>query len=302
MPVRLLLVLAMLAPSSGRWAWCDPGAIPAALLAAMLAIKSSELRSLRDARSLLGFALFSPFAAFLLDQGPLTTAGRAGRGQRAARPATPGQDEGHAGRLPAAARRRPPAGDRPAAGTGLLLAVPAPGHAAVGCSRARGGYAGAVRQHGARPVAGPDGRRHPALRVQFFGAYPSPQRYWRGPVLTAFDGRRWTRDRASERRPGRGRGRPQGWDYQIDYEPTDRRQLVALDLPSRAPAGSTLDADMSLSSERSLASLSRWRLHSAPPQRFDSTLSPYLRRRAAAAPASIRAPPPGAAMAAGGRR
>ena len=42
-----------------------------ALLAAMLAIKPSELRSLRDARSLVGFALFAPFAAFLLDQGPL---------------------------------------------------------------------------------------------------------------------------------------------------------------------------------------------------------------------------------------
>lgn len=38
----------------------------------MLAIKPGETRSLRDHRSLLGFALFAPFAAFLLDQGPLT--------------------------------------------------------------------------------------------------------------------------------------------------------------------------------------------------------------------------------------
>ena len=43
-----------------------------ALLAAMLAIKPMELRTLRDARSLLGFALFAPFATFLLDQGPLS--------------------------------------------------------------------------------------------------------------------------------------------------------------------------------------------------------------------------------------
>ncbi|MBD4098672.1 DUF3488 domain-containing protein, partial [Xanthomonas citri pv. citri] len=43
-----------------------------AVLAAMLAIKASELRTLRDARSLIGFALFAPFAAFLLDQGPAT--------------------------------------------------------------------------------------------------------------------------------------------------------------------------------------------------------------------------------------
>ena len=43
-----------------------------ALLAAMLALKPMELVSLRDARSLLGFALFAPFATFLLDQGPVS--------------------------------------------------------------------------------------------------------------------------------------------------------------------------------------------------------------------------------------
>src|SRR3546814_6246813 len=43
-----------------------------ALLAAMLAIKPVELASVRDARSLLGFALFAPFSTFLLDQGPLS--------------------------------------------------------------------------------------------------------------------------------------------------------------------------------------------------------------------------------------
>ncbi|HEX2595151.1 MAG TPA: DUF3488 domain-containing protein, partial [Luteimonas sp.] len=43
-----------------------------ALLAAMLAIKPAETFTLRDARSLLGFALFAPFATFLLDQGPLS--------------------------------------------------------------------------------------------------------------------------------------------------------------------------------------------------------------------------------------
>src|SRR5690606_8390276 len=42
-----------------------------ALLAAMLAIKPAETVRLRDGRSLVGFALFAPFATFLLDQGPL---------------------------------------------------------------------------------------------------------------------------------------------------------------------------------------------------------------------------------------
>src|SRR3546814_6317852 len=44
------------------------------MLAAMLAIKPAETFSLRDARSLIGFALFAPFGTFLLDQGPLPLA------------------------------------------------------------------------------------------------------------------------------------------------------------------------------------------------------------------------------------
>src|SRR5690606_21554698 len=42
-----------------------------ALLAAILAIKPAEAHTLRDARSLLGFSLFAPFAAFLMAQGLL---------------------------------------------------------------------------------------------------------------------------------------------------------------------------------------------------------------------------------------
>ncbi|MET1022898.1 MAG: transglutaminaseTgpA domain-containing protein, partial [Pseudoxanthomonas sp.] len=70
--LRVLLAIAALAavlwaagPRFGRDTGC-------ALLAAMLAIKPTETTSLRDARSLVGFALFAPFAAFLLDQGPMT--------------------------------------------------------------------------------------------------------------------------------------------------------------------------------------------------------------------------------------
>ena len=47
----------------------------------------------------------------------------------------------------------------------------------------------------------------PALRVQFFGAVPAPsQRYWRGPVLSLFDGKRWEQDRPLiERAPAAAR-------------------------------------------------------------------------------------------------
>ncbi|MBH1429664.1 DUF3488 domain-containing protein, partial [Stenotrophomonas maltophilia] len=103
MPVRLLLVLAMLGAIAWQMGMVRPGRdTGCALLAAMLAIKSSELRSRRDARSLLGFALFSPFAAFLLDQGPLTTvlAALAGISALLALQRLAG-DEGHAAGGPA---------------------------------------------------------------------------------------------------------------------------------------------------------------------------------------------------------
>ncbi|HIE1097819.1 transglutaminaseTgpA domain-containing protein [Stenotrophomonas maltophilia] len=294
MPVRLLLVLGMLAAIVWQMGMVRPGRdTGCALLAAMLAIKSSELRTLRDARSLLGFALFAPFAAFLLDQGPLTTtlAALAGVGallslQRLA------QDEGHAGRLPWRGQLR---------GIGRLLAIGLP-LALAGfwlfprlATPLWGVPERAVGSPGLSDSMEPGqwldlmADDTPALRVQFFGAVPEPsQRYWRGPVLTDFDGHRWSRDPASARRPAAvveaGAG---GWDYQIDYEPTDRRLLVALDLPSQAPQGSRFDADMSLRSDQALSALSRWRLHSAPPQRFDATLPPYLRHATLRLPAGF---------------
>lgn len=147
MPVRLVLVLAMLATIVWQMGMVRPGRdTGCALLAAMLAIKSSELRNLRDARSLLGFALFSPFAAFLLDQGAVDhRAGSAGRSCRTAGPATAGPGRGPQPSTAAArttAWCRPPAGDRPATRAGLLLAVPALVHAAVGRTRASGGHTG----------------------------------------------------------------------------------------------------------------------------------------------------------------
>ena len=169
----------------------------------MLAIKPAETPRLRDARSLLGFALFAPFAAFLLDQGPLTLVlGLVAVAARAGRAAAPGRRgvrrRAHRRRrCGASAGVRPAARDRPAAGAG----------ARSGCSRAWARRCGACpNARMARP--GLSDRMTPgewldlladdtpALRVQFFGATPPTQQmYWRGPVLWDFDGRTWTQPR-----------------------------------------------------------------------------------------------------------
>ncbi|MCD9087878.1 DUF3488 and transglutaminase-like domain-containing protein [Stenotrophomonas sp. SY1] len=286
LPLRLLLIVGMLLAiywQMGAHPGRDTGC---ALLAAMLAIKSSELRSLRDARSLLGFALFAPFAAFLLDQGPLTLVLAAIAVicallalQRLA------DEEAGSAPLPAAAQLR-------TVGRLMLLALPLALSAFWLVPRLGSPLWGLPERTVARPGLSDSMQPgewidlmaddSPALRVQFFGPTPAPeQRYWRGPVLTRFDGRSWTRlDSQRRTAPAALSNRTQGWDYQIEYEPTDDRQLVALDLPLAAPAQAHLDADYSLSSAQPLTALSRWRMQSAPQPAFQAQLPDHLRQLA----------------------
>jgi transglutaminase-like putative cysteine protease len=75
-----------------------------------------------------------------------------------------------------------------------------------------------------------------AFRVRFDGAVPVPaQRYWRGPVMSYFNGRAW-----SYRNRGVGPDdlsvlRTDGpvYDYEITMEPHGRRWLLALETPSQ---------------------------------------------------------------------
>ena len=74
-----------------------------------------------------------------------------------------------------------------------------------------------------------------AFRVDFDGVIPAhAQRYWRGPVLSLFDGRTWTADRF----PRRGEITPTAAPviaYTVTLEPNYRPSLFALDLPAALP-------------------------------------------------------------------
>jgi transglutaminase-like putative cysteine protease len=79
-----------------------------------------------------------------------------------------------------------------------------------------------------------------AFRVDFDGAPPPPRlRYWRGPVLSIFNGREW---RALSPRPGGRllRGDAPTVRYTVTLEPNDHPWLFALDFPSSLPE---IDAD-----------------------------------------------------------
>jgi transglutaminase-like putative cysteine protease len=291
--LRLLLSVALIATvlaMSGFTIGRDTGC---ALLAAMLAIKPSETFSLRDARSLLGFALFAPFATFLLDQGPLSLALglTATLLTMAALQLLADVESGDVRRDASAIQRM--------AGTGRLLALGLPLALAAFWLFPRLGSPlwgipeRAMASTGLSDRMSPgdwndlmtDDR--PALRARFFGPVPAQsQMYWRGPVMWDFDGRTWRQPRwmpgwtETAVEPG-----PQRWDYEIEMEPTDRRQLVALDLLMSAPGGSGLDPDHSLQAQSPLTGVTRWRMQSAPPRRYEATLSPQTRQYA------LRLPP-----------
>ncbi|MEO5566525.1 MAG: DUF3488 and transglutaminase-like domain-containing protein [Luteimonas sp.] len=290
--VRLLLALALVAAvlASSRFAFGRDTAC--AMLAAMLAIKPAETNSLRDARSLLGFALFAPFATFLLDQGPWPLViGLAGTTLAlAALLRVADLESGVAVVLP---RLRRVARVWRLIAIGLPLALAAfwlfprmatPLWGVPQRAMARPGLSDHMAPGEWVDMMNDD---RSALRVQFFGPTPpQSQMYWRGPTLLDFDGRRWTQSRwfgdipAAPVRHTRVR-----WDYQLELEPTDNRQLVALDLPLAAPDGARLSLDYGLQTRAPLTSLTRWRMQSSPPLSFEPQLGATLRRAALALPA-----------------
>ncbi len=82
-----------------------------------------------------------------------------------------------------------------------------------------------------------------AFRVDFDGPVPpASQRYWRGPVLTRFDGRVWSAllQRGSGEFTPDERG---DYRYTVTLEPSNKPWLFALELPTRLPqlAGNTDD-------------------------------------------------------------
>lgn len=296
-PLRLLLAgIALLAA-----AWVLPGIgrdTACAVLAAMLALKPAETFSLRDGRSLVGFGLFAPFATFLLDQGPrslllalLAVLLALLALQRLA------ADEGNIADATASRPFHAPALRNVlrmiALGLPLALAafwlfprLPTPLWGLPQRSVATPGLSDEMTPGGMFDMLLDDS---PAARVQFFGPVPRPeQMYWRGPVLWDFDGRSWHQARDLQRSPPAPmQAADTGWDYRIDLEPTEDRQLIALDLPTRLPAGAQLSLDYTPSTDQPQYNVSRWRMHSAAPAAFDTTLPTSLRARALALPADF---------------
>ena len=265
-----------------------------ALLAGLLAVKPGETRGLRDARSLLGFSLFAPFAAFLQDQGPLVMLlSLAAVGLLLVA-------------LAMLAEYRP---DRPApvfeaarlrvTGMAVLVALPL---ALAGfwlfprlSTPLWGMPENALGRGGLDDRMTPDqwidlfGSDLPAARVRFLGRAPARQDlYWRAQVLWDFDGRSWLRSPG----PLGEAAVPQApagavIEYEISLEPTDQRYLLVLDRPLEAPAGARLRADASVVAGTPVSRLVRYTGRSLPGARLQATLDPATWRRATALPPGL---------------
>lgn len=105
-----------------------------------------------------------------------------------------------------------------------------------------------------------------ALRVRFAGELPAPaQRYWRGPVLWNFDGKRWTRrDELLAETPVAFQAQGAGLDYTVIMEPSNQRWLLALDLPATLPARTRMTPSFQLIYEQAVNEVLRYEVRSYP--------------------------------------
>lgn len=250
-------------------------------LLAMLMLKPAETFSTRDARSLLGFALFAPFTAFLQDQGPVT--------MLLCLPAVVftlvawamlAQQGTATASFPRLFRQ---------AGFALLVAIPmalagfwlfprlaSPLWGLPELSQKRLGLGDRMTPNEWLDVLVDDS---PAMRVRFLGpAPPRAQMYWRGPVLTRFDGEAWTRgyDLVGEE-PPRLLRTTAPLRYEATLEPTERRDVVTLDVPLTAPPGTRLNHQYSAIADAPVNSLLRYIGESSLSPRSDAPLGGYER-------------------------
>jgi transglutaminase-like putative cysteine protease len=85
-----------------------------------------------------------------------------------------------------------------------------------------------------------------AFRATFTGAIPPAEtRYWRGPVLEGFDGRRWSLRPVNREFP-RATGQGQALKYRLTLEPSGQPWVLALDIPTGVPDGLRMSGNMQL--------------------------------------------------------
>lgn len=116
-----------------------------------------------------------------------------------------------------------------------------------------------------------------AFRVKFAAAKPArDQLYWRGPVLTLFDGRTWRPARflVGRELPYRDAGENIG--YEVTLEPHNKPWLFALELPVELPADALIANDYQLLAKAPVAQRLRYTIRSQPDLAAGTDESPRI--------------------------
>ena len=104
-----------------------------------------------------------------------------------------------------------------------------------------------------------------AFRVRFEGATPPRnQLYWRGPVMTDFDGSTWRVGLPQLRREMRVDASGAPIDYEVTLEPHNRNWMFALEMPTRIPQSARLTSDYLPISLVPIRSRIRYQMRSSP--------------------------------------
>jgi len=104
-----------------------------------------------------------------------------------------------------------------------------------------------------------------AFRVRFETATPQRnQLYWRGPVMTDFDGSTWRVGLPQLRREMRVDAYGAPIDYEVTLEPHNRNWMFALEMPTRIPESARLTSDYLPISLTPIRSRIRYEMRSSP--------------------------------------
>jgi transglutaminase-like putative cysteine protease len=125
-----------------------------------------------------------------------------------------------------------------------------------------------------------------AFRAQFGSRRPPPEKlYWRGPVLSNFDGRTWTAGWAREQGGPHFQAENDPLEYEVTLEAHNKRWLFALDLPGRVPASAAATTDYQLLARAPVTGRMRYEMVSYLDYRAGLDEPAYVLRRALLLPA-----------------
>ncbi|KAA3654137.1 MAG: DUF3488 domain-containing protein [Proteobacteria bacterium] len=124
-----------------------------------------------------------------------------------------------------------------------------------------------------------------AFRAHFPDTPPPPaQRYWRGPVLTDFDGMRWTGRRAATADHPAYTPDGRAYTYEITLEAHNRRWLLALDYPAGGIPAASYASDFTVLSREPVRQRLRYPAVAYPDSRVGLDTPAGILRAALALP------------------